>query len=155
MVMGERRHTDLRLHYSGNLLVKTGRRPFDGLLTGATAVSVPGYRLEPLFKAHHASPVFSAMQPADHWLSATATAGGELGPWDEAHRVARAAQYSIYVEPDLLQQLHFPPADADPAGFDWNWPPATTVSPGWHLAARLRQLLKAEPGVSAALGAQL
>jgi hypothetical protein len=99
------------------------------------AVSVPGYRLEPLFRAHHASPVFSALQPADHWLSATATAGGDLGLWDEAHRVARAAQYSIYVEPDLLQQLHFPPAGAAPAGFDRNWPPATTVSPGWHLAA--------------------
>src|SRR5271167_4374186 len=37
-----------------------------------------------------------------------ASAGRDLDPWDEAHRVAREAQYSIYVEPDLLQEALAP-----------------------------------------------
>jgi len=124
--------------YSGNLLVKVRQRPFADLLAGARPLTIQGYRVEPLFKAHHASPMFSATQPADHWLTATANGGSDVHPWDMAHRVARAAQYSIYVEPDLLQEA--PAAPAAPAataqqGFDQNWPPAALVSPGWHLAA--------------------
>jgi len=64
--------------------------------------------LQPLFNGHRATPMFSAVQPADYWLSATASAGRDLDPWDEAHRVAREAQYSIYVEPDLLQEALAP-----------------------------------------------
>jgi Subtilase family len=124
----------MAIQYSGNLLVKVRQRPFAGLLAGAQPLAIPGYRLELLFNAHHATPLFSAVQPADHWLSATASAGRDLHPWDEAHRVARSAQYSIYVEPDLLQEgLSAPEATAQ-QGFDQNWPPAALVSPGWHLA---------------------
>jgi hypothetical protein len=128
----------MAIQYSGNLLVKVRQRPFAGLLAGPQPLAIPGYRLEPLFKAHHASPMFSAAQPADHWLTATAAAGHDVHPWDEAHRVARVAQYSIYVEPDLLQAAPEPPvapAVAAQQGFDQNWPPAALVSPGWHLAA--------------------
>ena len=63
------------IQYSGNLLVKVRNRPFAGLLAGPQPLTIPGYRLEPLFKAHHAGPMFSAAQPADHWLTATASAG--------------------------------------------------------------------------------
>ena len=94
----------MAIHYSGNLLVKVRQRPFAGLLRGRQRLAIRGYRLEPLFKAHHATPMFSAAQLADHWLTATANAGHDLHPWDEAHRVARGAQYSIYAEPDLLQE---------------------------------------------------
>ncbi len=79
--------------------------------------------------------MFSAVQPADHWLTATASAGSDLHPWDEAHRVARSAQYSIYVEPDLLQEALSAPEATAQQGFDKDWPPASLVSPGWHLAA--------------------
>jgi hypothetical protein len=120
--------------YSGNLLVKVRRRPFAGLLAGAQPLAIPGYRLAPLFNAPHASPMFSAVQPADHWLTATANAGRDLNPWDEAHRVARSAQYSIYVEPDLLQEAQAAPEAIAQQGFDKDWPPAALVSPGWHLA---------------------
>src|SRR5208282_2320046 len=58
----------------------------------------------------------------------------DLHPWDEAHRVARSAQYSIYVEPDLLQEALPAPGVAAQQGFDQNWPPAAFVSPGWRLA---------------------
>src|SRR6516162_6772196 len=127
----------MTIQYSGNLLVKVRNRPFAGLLAGPQPLAVPSYRLEPLFKAHHASPMFSAAQPADHWLTATAVTGHDRHPWDEAHRVARAAQYSIYVEPDLLQEAPEAPtalAAAAEQGFDEHWPPASLVSPGWHLA---------------------
>jgi hypothetical protein len=97
-------------------------------------LAIQGYRLEPLINAHHASPMFSATQPPDHWLAATANAGSDLHPWDEAHRVARTAQYSIYVEPDLLQEVLPAPEATAQQGFDQNWPPAALVSPGWHLA---------------------
>jgi hypothetical protein len=53
-------------------------------------------------------PDFSALQPADHWLTATAGAGSGVHPWDEADRGARSAQYLIYVEPDLLQEAPTP-----------------------------------------------
>ena len=122
------------IHYSGNLLVKVRQRPFAGLLAGAQPLASQGYRLAPLFNAHHATAMFSAMQPSDHWLSATANAGRDLHPWDQAHRVARSAQYSIYVEPDLLQETLPAPEATAPQGFDQNWPPAALVSPGWHLA---------------------
>ena len=85
----------MAIHYSGTLLVKVRQRPFAGLLAGAQPLTIPGYRLGPLFKAHHAAPMFSAVQPADHWLTATASAGSDLHPWDEAHRAARSTQYSI------------------------------------------------------------
>jgi hypothetical protein len=49
--------------YSGNLLVKVRQRPFAGLLAGPQLLAIPGYRLEPLFKARHANPMFSALQP--------------------------------------------------------------------------------------------
>ena len=52
--------------------------------------------------------------------------------------MARAAQYSIYVEPDLLQEapeVSPIPEAAAQQGFDKDWPPAALVSPGWHLAA--------------------
>jgi hypothetical protein len=124
----------MAIQYSGNLLVKIRQRPFAGLLAGAQPLAIQGYRLEPLFNAHHASPMFSTTQPADHWLSAAANAGRDLHPWDEAHRVARAAQYSIYVEPDLMQEVLPAPAATAQQGFDQNWPPASLVSPGWHLA---------------------
>lgn len=125
----------MAIQYSGNLLVKVRQRPFVGLLAGAQPLAIQGYRLAPLFNAHHASSMFSATQPADHWLSATASAGRDLHPWDEAHRAAREAQYSIYVEPDLLQEAGTPPLEAiAQEGFDQNWPPAALVSPGWHLA---------------------
>jgi hypothetical protein len=120
--------------YSGNLLVKVRQRPFAGLLAGAQPLAIQGYRLAPLFNAHHATAMFSAVQPADHWLTATASAGSNLHPWDEAHRVARSAQYSIYVEPDLLQEAQAAPEATAQQGFDKDWPPASPVSPGWHLA---------------------
>jgi hypothetical protein len=94
----------MAIQYSGNLLVKVRQRPFAGLLAGPQPLTIQGYRLDPLFNALHTRPMFSAAQPADHWLTATASAGRDLHPWDEAHRVARSAQYSIYVEPDLLQE---------------------------------------------------
>ena len=125
----------MAIQYSGNLLVKARQRPFAGLLAGAQPLTIQGYRLEPLFKAHHATPMFSATQPADHWLTATANGGSDVHPWDVAHRVARAAQYSIYVEPDLLQEAMPAPEAIAQQGFDQNWPPAALVSPGWHLAA--------------------
>jgi len=124
----------MAIQYSGNLLVKVRQRPFAGLLAGAQPLAIQGYRLAPLFRAHHATPMFSAAQPADHWLSATANAGSDLHPWDEAHRIARAAQYSIYIEPDLLQEALPVPGATAQQGFDQNWPPAALVSPGWHLA---------------------
>ena len=124
----------MAIQYSGNLLVKVRSRPFAGLLAGPQPLAIGGYRLEPLFKAHHASPMFSAAQLADHWLTATAAAGHDRHPWDEAHRAARSAQYSIYVEPDLLQEAQSPPEATAGVGFDQNWPPAALVSPGWHLA---------------------
>ena len=111
----------MAIHYSGNLLVKVRQRPFAGLLRGRQRLAIRGYRLEPLFKAHQATPMFSAAQPADHWLTATANAGRDLHPWDEAHRVARNARYSIYVEPDLLQEAPGAPAAPSAAaqqGFD-------------------------------------
>ena len=125
----------MAIQYSGNLLVKVRQRPFAGMLAGAQPLAIQGYRLEPLFNAHHASAMFSAVQPADHWLTATAASGHDVHPWDEAHRVARAAQYSIYVEPDLLQEVPAAPEAAAQQGFDQNWLPAALVSPGWHLAA--------------------
>jgi hypothetical protein len=125
----------MTIQYSGNLLVKIRSRPFAGLLAGPQPLTIPGYRLAPLFNAHHATAMFSAVQPADHWLTATANAGNDLHPWDEAHRVARSAQYSIYVEPDLLQESPAAPEAAAQQGFDKDWPPAALVSPGWHLAA--------------------
>ena len=124
----------MAIHYSGNLLVKVRQQPFASLLAGAQPIAIPGYRLVPLFNAHHATPMFSAVQPADHWLAARANAGRDLHPWDEAHRVAREAQYSLYVEPDLLQEASSPPGVTAQQGFDQNWPPAALVSPGWHLA---------------------
>jgi hypothetical protein len=127
----------MEVQYSGNLLVKVRQRPFAGLLAGAQPLGIQGYRLAPLFNAHHVSPMFSAVQPADHWLTATAKAGSDLHPWDEAHRVARSAQYSIYVEPDLLQEAPAAPVFPEAAvqqGFDKDWPPTSLVSPGWHLA---------------------
>ena len=127
----------MAIQYSGNLLVKVRNRPFAGLLAGPQPLAIPGYRLAPLFKAHHATAMFAAAQPADHWLTATASAGSDLHPWDEAHRVARSAQYSIYVEPDLLQEAPEAPVAPEAAaqqGFDQDWPPASLVSPGWHLA---------------------
>src|SRR5215472_8358722 len=102
----------MAIQYSGNLLVKVRQRPFAGLLAGAQPLSIPGYRLTPLFNARHASAMFSAVQPADHWLTATASTGSDLHPWDEAHRVARSVQYSIYAEPDLLQEAAAPQATA-------------------------------------------
>src|SRR5262252_8088096 len=122
----------MEILYSGNLLVKVRQRPFAGLLAGAQPLAIPGYRLAPLFNAHHASPLFSAVQPADHWLRATASAGSDLHPWDEAHRVARGAQYSIYVEPDLLHETQPAPVATAQQG-DQDWPPAALVSPRWHL----------------------
>jgi Subtilase family len=124
----------MAIHYSGNLLVKVRQRPFVGLLAGAQPLAIQGYRLAPLFNAHHATAMFAAAQPADHWLSASASGGRDAHPWDEAHRVAREAQYSIYVEPDLLQEGASPPEATAQEGFDQNWPPAALVSPGWHLA---------------------
>jgi len=47
--------------------------------------------------------------------------------------VARDAQYSIYVEPDLLQEAQAPAEATAQKGFDQDWPPASLVSPGWHL----------------------
>ena len=111
----------MAIQYSGNLLVKVRNRPFAGLLAGPQPLAIPGYRLEPLFKAHHATAMFAAAQPADHWLTATASAGSDLHPWDEAHRVARSAQYSIYVEPDLLQEAPEAPVAPEAAaqqGYD-------------------------------------
>jgi hypothetical protein len=125
----------MAIHSSGKLLIKIRQRPLAALLAGPTPLTVRGYKLEPLFNGHRASPAFSAMQPADHWLSAVASAGSDLHPWDEAHRVAGAAQYSFYAEPDLLQQAAAPAETAAAAGFDQNWPPTAMVSPGWHLAA--------------------
>jgi len=125
------------IHYSGNLLVKVRNRAFASLLAGPQPLAIPGYRLAPLFKAHHATAMFAASQPADHWLAAAANAGRDLHPWDEAHRVTRSAQYAIYVEPDLLQEAPEAPAAPEAAaqqGFDQDWPPASLVSPGWHLA---------------------
>ena len=120
----------MAIQYSGNLLVKVRQRPFAGVLAGPQPLGDPGYRLATLFNAHHATAMFSAMQPSDHWLSATANAGRDLHPWDEAHRVARSAQYSIYVEPDLLQEATAAPEATAQQGFDQNWPPAALVSPG-------------------------
>src|SRR4029077_9940565 len=127
----------MTVQYSGNLLVKVRNRPFAGLLAGPQPLAIPGYRLAPLINAHHATVTFAAAQPADHWLTATASAGSDLHPWDEAHRVARSAQYSIYVEPDLLQEAPEAPVAPEAAaqqGYDKDWPPASLVSPGWHLA---------------------
>src|ERR1700751_2885831 len=107
----------MTVQYSGNLLVKVRNRPFAGLLAGPQPLTIPGYRLGPLFKAHYATAMLAAVQLADHWLTATASAGSDLHPWDEAHRVARSAQYSIYVEPDLLQEApkaRIAPGDAVP-----------------------------------------
>ena len=75
----------MAVHYSGNLLVKIRQRPFAGLLAGPQPLAIPGYRLQPLFQAHHASPMFSAAQPADHWLKARSATGQDIHPWDEAH----------------------------------------------------------------------
>jgi len=72
----------MAIQYSGNLLAKDRQRPFAGLLAGAQPVAIQGYRLAPLFNAHRATWMFSAAQPADHWLSATASAGHDLHPWD-------------------------------------------------------------------------
>lgn len=105
------------------------------MLAGPQPLAIPGYRLERLFNAHHTTPMFSAVQPADRWLSAAASAGSDLHPWDAAHRVARSAPYSIYVEPDLLHEALAAPEAAAQQGFDQNWPPAALVSPAWHLAA--------------------
>jgi Subtilase family len=127
----------MTVQYSGNLLVKVRQRPFAGLLAGPQPLAIPGYRLAPLFNAHHATAMFAAAQPADHWLTANASAGSDLHPWDEAHRVARSAQYSIYVEPDLLQEAPEGPVLPEAAaqqGFDQDWPPTSLVNPGWHLA---------------------
>jgi hypothetical protein len=102
---GRRPGEQMAALYSGNLLVKVRQRPFAGLLATPQPLAIPGYRLEPLFKARHANPMFSALQPADHCLSAAASAGSDLHPWDAAHRVARSAPYSIYVEPWRLRWL--------------------------------------------------
>jgi hypothetical protein len=124
----------MTIQYSGNLLVKARQRPFAGLLAGPQALALPGYGLEPLFNGRRASPQFIAAQPADHWLLARPASGSDAHPWDEAHRAAAAVQYSVYVEPDLLQQrvAALPPA-APSAGMDRDWPPTAMVSPGWHL----------------------
>ena len=79
----KRTHLDggtMTVQYSGNLLVKVRNRPFAGLLAGPQPLAIPGYRLAPLFKAHHATAMFAAAQPADHWLTATASAGSDLHP---------------------------------------------------------------------------
>ncbi len=127
----------MTIQYSGNLLVRVRQRPFTALFVGAQPLALPGYLpLEPLFRGFHASPRFSAAAPMDHWLVARPSAGGDAHPWDEAHRVAANAQYSIYVEPDLLHESGSGPAETAapaPAGLDPDWPPATLVSPGWHL----------------------
>jgi Subtilase family len=124
----------MAIQHSGRLLVKTRPQPFHTLLAGAQPFAIQGYRLEPLFRGHQASPMFSATTPAAHWLIATPSVGRDVHPWDEAHRVAGAAQYSIYVEPDLLQEAPSLPAATAQAGMDQDWPPAAPVSPGWHLA---------------------
>lgn len=118
---------------SGKLLVKVRQQPFAALLGGAQPMTVPGYRLAPLFEGHRASPMFSATQPADHWLVASPQTGRDEHPWDEAHRAAQARQYSVYVEPDLLQEVPLPPEATARSGLDRDWPPTSPVSPGWHL----------------------
>lgn len=127
----------MTIQYSGNLMVKARQRPFNALLAGPQALALPGYGLEPLFNGHRASPQFIAAQPADHWLLARPNAGRDAHPWDEAHRAAAAAQYAVYVEPDLLQQRDALPLPAAPAlaGMNRSWPPTAMVSPGWHLLA--------------------
>jgi hypothetical protein len=124
----------MAFQYRGNLLVKVPPAAICWLAGRGAATCDPGLSPGALFKAHHATPMFSAVQPADHWLTATANAGSDLHPWEEAHRVARSAQYSIYVEPDLLQESLATPEAPAQQGFDQNWPPAALVSPGWHLA---------------------
>jgi hypothetical protein len=122
--------------YSGKLLVKVRGRPFSVLLAGAQPLSIPGHTLEALFKAHNASPHFRATQtqPGDHWLLATPRQGSNEHPWDAAHRVASHSNYSIYVEPDLLQEAASPPEATAQTGLNQDWPPYVSVSPGWHLA---------------------
>ena len=122
--------------YSGKLLVKVRGRPFSVFLAGAQALSIPGHTLEALFKAHNASPHFRATQtqPGDHWLLATPRQGSNEHPWDAAHRVASHSNYSIYVEPDLLQEAASPPEATAQTGLNQDWPPYVSVSPGWHLA---------------------
>jgi len=97
-------------------------------------LQLSGYQLEPLFKAHQLTPAFSAEAPADHWFLATPSSFSLDNPWDLAHAAARAAGYSFYAEPDLLQENRALIGVEPTKGLNPRWPPYGPVSPGWHLS---------------------
>lgn len=121
------------LIHSGMLLVKVAGRPYNSLVSAPGALQLSGYQLEPLFKAHQLTPAFSAEAPADHWFLATPSSFSLDNPWDLAHAAARAAGYSFYAEPDLLQENRARFSVAPTARLNKHWPPPGPVSPGWHL----------------------
>lgn len=128
------------LVHSGRMIVKVPQQDTAKIVDNATGIRVSGYRPEPLFPAFQRTERFGSVERQDHWLLLVPddAASGE-SPWDIAHSIASARDYSVYVEPDLLDDSNYvpPEADLEPAvpGMDPHWPPHTRVSPGWHLLA--------------------
>ncbi|SNT22009.1 Subtilase family protein [Granulicella rosea] len=121
------------LHHSGKLLVKVVNRSFAAVMGGPNALTINRFTTRALSPLP-AAPAFDANAIGDQWLQATPAAGAAYqNPWDLAHQTASAQGYAEFMEPDLLNLPATPlpvPAsqEADPS-----WPPATFVSPAWHL----------------------
>src|ERR1700680_524417 len=121
------------LIHSGMLLIRVAGRPYNSLMSGPGVLQLSGYQLEPLFKEYLMTSAFSPQEPADHWFLATPSAFNPDNPWDLAHAVARAAGYSFFAEPDLLQENRALIGIEPTKGLNPHWPPYGPVSPGWHL----------------------
>jgi hypothetical protein len=129
------------LQYNGKLMIKIAGRTYKSLVSGPGALSIEGYEVEPLFKGYQATRAFSADVPSDNWFLAipqlsvegprSVPSGGS--PWDVAHRVAGAAGYSFYVEPDFIRTLRSPFTQPPTKGLNPVWAPPGPVNPGWHL----------------------
>jgi subtilisin family serine protease len=113
------------LKYSGDLLVEYGTkaRVADG--THKDFWIDRGYDLEPLF------PKDDESASTSNWFVARARSFIEEHPWETAHKLAAQSQYAFYAEPDLLFETFHAVGPID--GLNPDWPPASPVSPGWHL----------------------
>jgi hypothetical protein len=125
------------IEHSGKLLIKVHGKAYSSLLSGPSRLRIVDYTMEPLFHGRQALASFSEDIESDHWFLANPQSiDAEVNPWDIAHRAAQASEYSFYAEPDILHTLHPTAAPVEPSnGLNKHWPPATAVSPGWHLGS--------------------
>ncbi|MFC3326122.1 S8/S53 family peptidase [Mesorhizobium cantuariense] len=122
------------IEHSGKLLIKVLGAPYSSLLSGPNRLQIANYTLEPLFPGAQTLRTFSKSRKSDHWLLAIPESiDPYINPWDVAHRVAKAAKYTLYAEPDILHTRHSPSPVEPSNGLNRHWPPSIAVSPGWHL----------------------